>query len=290
MADFGLTQLNATIKELWDTKVEEARYASAVIVNRISNKSEVAKQKGDVIHVPIDQVYTVGNVGSDGTFTPQNYTVGVSDITLNQWSQIAVQILDQAASQSYWTPESTFPTNAGKAFGSNYDASLAALHGSVNAENIVGSTSSPAVFDAAKAREAVFKLANRNIPLTSMSFILDTSAYYGGILTELQLTAANMSGLPKNVLTTGAMIPILNIPTYISTNIVKTGTPTVAKNLLVHKSSIAIAWSKNNTTERVRSTANLTLADLIVMQSVWGYAVIRSDHFAVINTDAAGSF
>lgn len=290
MADFGPTQLNASTQELWDQRVDDARYAEAVIVNRIANKSEVAKKKGDIIHVAIDQRYSVGAVGADGTFTPQNYVLGNADITLNQWRQVSVQILDQAASQSYWTPESTFPTNAGKAFGSQYDADIAALHSSVAAANIVGKTDDPDIFNAAKAREAVFKLVNINIPMSSLSFILHPVSYYGGILTELQLTSANMVGLPKNVLTTGVVIPLLNVPTYLSTNIVETGSPAVKKNLLLHKSSIAIAWSKNNTVEKVRSTANLTLADLIVMQSVNGSAVIRSDHFCVINSLAGGSF
>lgn len=290
MADFGPTQLNATTQELWDTKVEDARYAEAVIVNRVANKSETAKKKGDVIHVAIDQTYSVGAVGSDGTFTPQNYTVGNSDITLNQWRQVSVQILDQSSAQSYWTPESTFPTNAGKSFGSQYDADLAGLHGSVAAANIVGSTSDPTIFNAGQAREAVFKLANANVPITSLSFIIHPVSYYGGILNELQLTAANMVGLPKNVLTTGVVIPLLNVPTYLSTNIVQTGSPAVKKNLLLHKSAMAIAWSKNNSVEKVRATANLTLADLIVMQSINGFAVIRSDHFVTINSQAGGTF
>lgn len=290
MSDFGPTQLSPTTKELWDTKVEEARYAEAVIVNRISNKSEIAKQKGDTINVSIDQKFTATVVGSDGTFTPQNYVLGNAILLLDQWYCVPIQVLDQAAAQSFWTPESTFPTNAGKAFGVKYDSDLAAYWSSVDAANIVGSTSSPTIFDAAKAREAVFKLVKKNVPLSTLSFILDPTAYYGGILTELQLTAANMAGLPKNVLTTGAMIPLLNVPTYISNNIVETGTPPVKKNLLVHKSSMAIAWSKTNTIDNVRSVANLTLAQLLVMQNVFGSKVIRSDHFAVINSEASGSF
>lgn len=71
MADFDSTALNATIKELWDEKVEEARYAKMVIANHISNKSGIAEKKGDVIHVTIDQKYTVGTVSAGAAFTPQ---------------------------------------------------------------------------------------------------------------------------------------------------------------------------------------------------------------------------
>ena len=138
MADFSLTQLNSSIKELWDTKVEEARYAEGVIMNRVANKSETARQKGDRIHVTIDQKYSAGNVGSDGTFAAQNYNLATSTILLDQWKQIAVQILDQAAAQSFWTPDSSFPTNAGKAFANQYDSDLAGEHSNVAAANVVG--------------------------------------------------------------------------------------------------------------------------------------------------------
>lgn len=136
----------------------------------------------------------------------------------------------------------------------------------------------------------MFKLSDANIPLSSLSFVLHPVAYYGGLCNEQQLTAADMAGLPKNVLTTGFIFQLFGVPVYLSTNIKETGTPAVKKNLLLHKSALAIAWSKNNATENVRSTANLTLANLIVMQSVYGWKTIRTDHFVVINSSAAGAF
>lgn len=288
MADFSLTQLNSAIQELWDTKVEDARYAEGVILSRVSNKSETAKKKGDIIHVTIDQTYTPAAVAAAGTFTPLTYTLATSDITLNQWFCIPIQILDQAASQSFWTPDSVFPTSAGKAFANLYDANLASLHGSIT--NNVGALDNPQPFSKGAAQEALFTLANTNIPLTGLSFILHPVSYYGGLLNEAQLTKANESGMPKNVLTTGYQFPLLGVPIYLSTNIVETGSPSIKKNLLIHKSALAIAWSKTNTVEKVRATANLTLADLLVMQSVYGFAVIRADHAVVINTAKVGSF
>ena len=292
MSDFSLTQLNSAIQELWDTKVEDARYAEGVIINAVSNKSETAKKKGDVIHVTIDQKYSVGAVGSDGTFVPQNYTLSTSDITLNQWEQVSIQVLDQAASQSFWTPQSTFPTQSGKAWAERYDTRLASLHSSVAAGNIVGSTENPSAFGKGHAQEALFKLANINVPLNSLTFVLHPICYYGGLANELQLTAANMAGTDKNRLETGDTFPLLGVPLKLSTTIAEAGSGSTAvkKNLLLHKSSMAIAWSKNNSFEKVRATANLTLADVLVTQGVYGFGVVRSDHFVVINSAAAGSF
>lgn len=284
--DFDNTALNATVRELWDDKIEAARYAKGVIMNRVANKSGIAQKKGDIIHVTVDQKYSVGVVGSDGSFAPQNYIPSTSDITLNQWEQIAIRVLDRAQAQSFWTPDSQFPSQAGAAFAARYDAQIAALHPSVGAGNTVGNAASPAQFDKTLAQEAMLRLANQNIPLEELSWVLHPVAYYNGLMNEAQLTQADQSGQNKNVLTTGYVFPLFGSPVYLSTNIVETGSPAVKKNLLLHKSSIAIAWQKNVDIEHVRTTANLVLADLFVAQSLYGQSVIRSDHFVVINSSA----
>ena len=284
--DFDNTALNATVKELWDEKIEDARYAKGVIMNRVSNKSGIASKKGDVIHVTIDQRYTVGTVGADGSFTPQNYTPTTSDVSLNQWEQIAIRILDRAAAQSFWTPDSKFPSAAGAAFAARYDAQIAALHSSVGAGNSIGSTSSPAAFDKTLAQEAMLRLASTNIPLEELSWCLHPTAYYNGLLNELQLTAADQSGQSKNVLTTGFVFNLLGSPVYLSTNIVETGTPAVKKNLLLHKSAIAVAWQKNVDIDRASTVGSGIAGQMILAQSLYGQNVIRSDHFVVINSAA----
>lgn len=284
--DFDNTALNAVVRELWDEKIEDARYAEGVIMNAVSNKSEIAKKKGDIIHVTIDQKYTVGNVGSDGTFTPQNYTPTTSDVTLNIHEQVAIRILDRAQAQAFWTPESKFPTNVGKAMANSYDAKLAANHASVAAGNITGSTSTPAEFDLTLARESLLRLANTNIPLEELTWVLHPTSYYNGLLSELQLTAADQSGAAQSVMRTGTQFPLLGYPVKLSTNIVQTGTPLVCKNLLLHKASMAIAWQKDVDVERARGVSAGILADILVAQSLYGQNVIRSDHFVVINSKA----
>lgn len=290
--DFDNVALNSAVKELWDEKIEDARYAEGVIMNRVANKSGIATKKTDIIHVTIDQKYTVGVVGADGTFTPQNYNLATVDITLNQWEQIAIRVLDRAQAQAFWTPDSKFPTNTGKAFANRYDAQLAAFHSSVGAGNTSGSTSNPAAFDKTLAQESILRLANQNIPLDELSWVVHPTSYFNGLMNELQLTSADQAGLSKNLLTSskgtdGKGIDLFGVPMYLSTNIVNTGgSPAVLKNLLLHKSAIAIAWQKNVDIEHVRTTSAGVLADLFVAQSLYGLSVIRSDHFVVCNSAA----
>ena len=284
--DFDNTALNATVRELWDDKVEDARYAEGVIMNAVANKSEIAKKKGDIIHVTIDQKYTVGNVASDGSFTPQNYTPTTSDVTLNIWEQIAIRVLDRAEAQSFWTPESKFPTNVGKAMANSYDSKLAANHSSVAAGNISGSTVTPAEFDLTLARESLLRLANTNVPLDELTWVLHPVSYWNGLMSEAQLTSAADGGSAQNLNKSGKINQLLNFPVKTSTNIVQTGTPAVYKNLLLHKASMAIAWQKDAQIERVRAVPALIFADVFAAQSLYGQSVIRSDHFVVINTKA----
>ena len=284
--DFDNTALNSTVRELWDEKIEEARYATAVIANRVSNKSGVATKKGDIIHVTIDQRYTVGTVAADGSYTPQNYTLSTVDITLNQHEQVVIRVLDRAQSQAFWTPDSVFPRKVGEAFGSRYDAQLASLHANVAAGNSVGSTTSPADFDKSLFQEAMLRLASTNIPLEDLSWIMHPAAYFTGLTNEGQLTAAQDSGQSKNVLTTGFKFPLFGVPVYHSTNIVSTGTPAVYKNLLLHKSSVAIAWQRNVEIERARAFSAGVFADLFGAQALYGFQAIRTDHYVVANSKA----
>lgn len=287
MADFDNTALNATTRELWDEKIEDARYATGVIFKRVNNKSAACKYN-DILHITLDNAYTVGAVAAAGTFVPQNYTPSTVDITINQWEQISIQILDRAKAQSFWTPASDFPANVGKAFAARYDSQLAGEHANVGAGNSLGTTPSPGAFSKDLAQEGMLRLAATNIPLDELSWILHPSAYYTGLCNELQLTAADQSGNSKNTLITGQVNNLFGHPVFLSTNIASAGQPAARKNLLLHKSALAIAWQKNaaESIERVRSTANLTLADLLVAQALYGFVTVRSDHFVVLNSVA----
>lgn len=284
--DFDNTALNSTVRELWSEKIQEARYATAVIANRVSNESGIAEKKGDIIHVTVDQRYTVGTVAADGSYTPQNYTLSTVDITLNQHEQVVIRVLDRAQAQAFWTPDSVFPKKVGEAFGARYDAQLASLHSSVAAGNTVGSAATPADFDKSLFQEAMLRLASTNVPLEDLSWILHPTAYYTGLTNEAQLTAADQSGQSKNVLTTGYVFPLFGVPVYTCTSIVQTGTPAVFKNLLVHKSALAIAWQKNVEVERARAFSAGVFADLFGAQSLYGFQAIRTDHYVVANSKA----
>ena len=167
--DFDNTALNSVIKELWDDRIEDARYANGTIFKNIANKSGVSVKNGDVIHISIDQKYTVGTVAAAGTFTPQNYTVTTSDITLNQWEQIAIRVLDRAEAQAFWNPGSNFPEVMGRAWADRYDGQVAGLYTGITPQ--VGSTTSPANFDKNLAQEAMTAIRNLTAPSAATAIL-----------------------------------------------------------------------------------------------------------------------
>lgn len=279
---FGNTELNATINETWDQEIEDARYANAVIMPRVNNRSTFVQKSGDIINVTVDGSYSVAAVGASGAFTPLAITPSTVALTVNQHYYIAIEVEDKAEAQSFYDPRSRFPRDAGKSFAVKYDTDLAALQSELTLTP-VGTDSAPVVFGVDAAAQALLTLANANIPTENCSFIIPPVGYYGGLVKEAQLTAANMMGTPKNVLTTGYQFPMFGVPIYLSTVLASNSGASGKKGVLINKQAWAIAMQKNNEIKRADRTAGLALTSVVVVQSLYGVRTIRADHGVVIN-------
>lgn len=288
MASFSATELNATIDEKWDQDIEDARYASGVFLNRIANKSAVVKSSGDILHVTIKQKYTVGNVGSNGAFIPQVWTANSVPITVNQYKQVAIEVEDLAKAQSFWDPDSDFPSDAGAAFAEHYDTVIAGQYASFNALTEVGNSDNPAAFGKQAMLTSMLRLADANIPKANLSYFLPPIGFLGGLLNEVQFTAADQAGQPKNVLTTGYQFTLMGTPFYQSTTVATAGpTQNTRKGLLLHKSAMGIAFQKNNEIRRADRTPALVASTVVFIKSLYGISVIRTDHGVVLNIAAS---
>lgn len=284
MAQLTNTELSATIDEVWDLSVMEARYAESVLMPRIMNKSDLVKKSGDTIHIPIKKRLVVGTVSASGGFTPDAQTLTQVDVAINTWKYVSNETLDQTEAQSYWSPESDFPKDAGKVLAEDYDSAIAALYSGFTS-NIVGREDNPSVFDDDAILSSMLKLADRNIPRNSLSFILPPIAFYLGLFKIDRFTDADKSGLPKNVLTSNFRFPLLGVPAYESTllSTVGAGSTQVVKGLLLHKEALAIAMQLNNKFKRADATAAAKLSTIVVMESLYGVKTVREDHGVVIN-------
>lgn len=284
MAILSNTELSATVDEVWDLTVLQARYANAQIMPRILNKSDLVKKSGDTIHIPIKKRQVVGTVTTGGAFTPDAQTLTQVDVSINTWKYVSNETLDQTEAQSYWSPESDFPKDAGAALAEDYDSAIAALHSNITS-NVVGDPNSPPAFDDTAMLAAFMKLADRNIPRQSLSFILPPAAFYNGLFKLDRFTTANQTGLDKSVLQTNYRFPLLGVPAYETTLLTQvTGTGATAyKAFLLHKEALAIAMQLNNKFKRAETTAAAKLTTIIVMESLYGVRTVREDHAVVIN-------
>lgn len=287
MASYSNTELNASIDEVWDRKAEDARYANGVFLNRIENKSALVKASGDKINFTIKARYTVGNIGANGAFVPQTTTPTSVQLTVDQNKQVSIEVEDISKAQSFWDPDSDFPTDAGKAFAEHYDTVIASQYSAFSSLTAVGNVESPAAFGKNQMKTALLRLADANIPKENLSFLLPPIAFYNGLLDEVQFTAADQSGQPKNVLTTGYQFTLLGVPFYLSTVIATAGSTNQSRvGLLLHKSAMAIAFQRNNTIKRADRTAALVDSYVTLIKSLYGIKVIRADHGVQINIAA----
>lgn len=282
------TTLTNTIAQKWDMDVLKARYATAVIMQRVLNKSALIMKQYDTVEINIAPNLTTGTVGAtSGSFTASNNACSKVNIICNIWAYCAEQTTDQARIQSFWTAENEFPKQSGAAFSKDYDSNLAGLYSGLTGLTEVGSDSSPEDFSPEAAATAMLRLANANIPTDNVSWILPPTAYYKGWLSNTQLTAANSMGVPKNVLTTGYKSNILGSPMYLSTVLSQAGSGNAYKGLLLHKEALGIAMQLNNSYKLVDNAAAGTLLHTAIAQSLFGVATIRSDHGVVINVKPA---
>lgn len=280
MGSYSNTTLANTIDKVWDTKLEDARYATSVIMPRVLNKSDKVRKSGDTVVINVKQKLTVGTVGAGGAFTPQTTTPQLVNIVVDTWKYCSSEVDGQADAQSFWDPNSDFPTDAADALSEVYDTSLGALHSNLTS-NVVGGEATPEDFDDQAARASVLKLRDRNIPIDALSFILPPRAFYLGLFNNSNLTNANTMGVPKNVLTTNFRFQLLNVPCYESTLLTTVGSS--IKGLLLHRSCLGIAMQKDHDYKRAEGTAAGKFSYIVAMQSLYGVKTIREDHGVVIN-------
>lgn len=280
------TELAVTTPEIWDRNIEDARYKKSVMIPLVSNKSDVVREAGDIIHVPIAVKRTVGSVSlTTGGFTPRSLTPTEAQLTVNQWLEVSEKITDAAKKQSFYDPQSDFGKAAVKALMEKYDEQLLALWDQfAQPWQQIGDAGKPKAFSKAHMLAALLRLSKRDIPKNELNFVLAPDCFYAGIMNEAQLTDVDKAGIEKNLLTEGfrGVFKLVGVPAYESNSVVSSGS--TLRNLLLHKSAMAIAMQINNKYETTRLTATGVLGDLWVMQTLDGVKAIRTDHAAVIHT------
>lgn len=276
MAQITNTEANVVIPEIWDQSVLDARYASAVIMSRVLNKTPLVTNKGDIVHIPIRPVVTAGAVTSGGAFTPTALTYTEIQVTINVWQHVSIEVKDDTEQVAMIDLESDLSSQFGDALNVEIEQRLAALDTSVTT-NIIGTADVPVNFDDTVALSAFLKLRKLNVPKKDLFFVLNPEAYYNGILLQGRFSDADKSGLAKSIALTGDMTqPIFGAPGYESNNLSTRGNAKAA--FLMHREAMAAAFPIQHKTETVRRTSGLILSTVKVMTEFYGVSIGREDH------------
>jgi hypothetical protein len=278
----------ATIDEKWDSDIEEYRYSESVLLERVLSKSALVAKSGDIVNMTIEPVLSVGTVTeATGAFVMAAVTPTAKTITINQSKYVSIASTNRADAQAFWTPESVFPKSAARALAESYDNYLGSLFTQSTLSQI-GSQSIPVPMNSNNVRAGLLRLANAKVPLTDLTLAVDPRALLIDVLDETAYSMAYaIGGSAKTPLITGdTSFPVVGCKTAMTTQLTIVG-GAVVQCAVFHKSALAIAMQRKHEFERFSLAPTGVAGKGVLMTSLYGASLFRTDHLCVINTPVA---
>ena len=285
--ELGATELAAVVQELWRKTVLAAKYSVAVHDRVAFTDLQEVSKKGDIAHLPIFPRFSTNAVSSAGAVTNQSITLTDTTITVDQWREATVELVDRQGWQSTFGDSASLAREFAKNFGPRLaeyiDNDIFGLHGSITT-NTVGDTGSPNPMSLPLARAALQLLDENRVPKTDRNFVFSPKAFWE-VFGNDQIALAYAIGGNKSVVVSGpeAAPQLYGAKWYESPEIATSGTApnVVDKNLLLHKQTIGLIMQKNFS---ITQFAKIALTTRICGDVLYGRAVIREEHGCVINT------
>jgi len=265
------TQADVIIPELWRPKMFEARYPSSVMIKRVTSVDGDVSKYGDILHLPIEPVVSVNNVGADGSLTNQALTPTESELTVNLWKEATIDVVDKAQKQSILDLLTAFIPGFGKAIAAAQDLSLLGLHSDLTT-NEVGDSSTE--YSAELLQAALQKLIDANIPVDNandISCVLHTSKW-SALKNIDKFQFANYTGMAMGGQMKYEAPAPYGVPHFFSSQVVSS---TGYHNLVFHRQAFGIGTQKNFSIEKLARTK---LSQAIVGSVLYGVKTIRETH------------
>lgn len=273
------TQADVFIPERWRPGVLKGLYEESVIKNRVLNADGDVKGKGDILHIRIAPQVSVNDVGADGSVTNQALTATEAQLTVDQWKEATVDIVDKAMEQADEYLKTALIGGFAPAFAENIDSALFALHSGLTSHTAIDATAGltqDLLLDAYLAlSEAKVKL---NKPESASWFFHWKE--YKSLKKIAGISDASITKKDGGLLI--AKIPdVLGLPVYFTTLVNEDLGE--KKNILIHKEAVACGVQKNFNLEKFARTKKSTVysADML-----YGVKVVRANHGIVIRTTA----
>lgn len=274
--------VDSSVSEFWQAKALQQRTAKAVVSKSdVLLYKTVEGMKGDVVRWTELSGVVSNDAGTDGGVAGGAVTHTARTVTLDNWREVSASFSDRAIAQSVLDQFKEFTDYAARLLAQRMDDTVLDDHGSLTT-NVEGSTSVPSPLNEDLLNAGIADLDGLDIPAEDRTFIFHTKNK-SDLLKLSQFTLAYATGLKQGAQLTGEIPPLYGVKSVVTTRVVSTGSPAVRKNLLLHKECIGFALQKNIRILRFSKTA---LNDQFAADALWGEAVLRENHGAVINAQA----
>jgi len=272
-------RVDVFVPEVWRKEVIIAARRKLMAAKLFSRYDSLVKDGGDLIHLPKLAQLAARDKAASTQITFETNTETEATIAIDQHKYAAVLIEDIAKVQSAVELRSKYTDEMGYALAKAIDTSLLGLHASA-ANNV----SAGAALDDADILAAKGYLDAADVDRDGR-FLLIHSEGENDLLTVNKYTAYDQTGKTGVAVDDGRIAQVYGMPVYVSNNVVETaGTPNLLHNLMGHKEAIGLALQQAPKLESDYSVPDL--GTQIAMHTIYGFGVVRSDHFVDIELDS----
>lgn len=260
------------IPEVWSKDTIRAVRSKLVLANLVKRHDRDIARFGDVVHVPNISNLTANDKVAGVQVSPQAVTESEVQITIDKHKEVSFVVEDMLKAQADYDLMAEYTDASSYGISKAIDDSLAALASGFS--QTFGTYNTAITTDV--VLDSIEQLDVNDVPQESRSFVyrpdvkrdlLDLSTY----------TSRDFVGDSDKPVRTGLVGMLYGVDTYMSMNIVKSGTST--NNMLFHKDAIALALQKS---PRVQSEYSLRdLGWLTVTDTIYGVKEMR-DAFGIL--------
>ena len=280
MAYITATEASPAIREIWRLTALKALFAKMVVKNRILSVTEDIAEMGDIVHIKINPVPTVGDItAATGAFTAEQVTISNVDITINKWKYVAHDVVDIAKIQSDVDLYVNFSQAFMPALGEQIETDILALQSSLTTNTAIGDATAGDAFGDGIIVPAGLVLDDLKISLEDRSWVIPPVGV-SQLLKNDKWVDADKMGFDKSARTTGfsGSLDLYGTPMYRSPLVATSGN--IRKAILFHREAMAVGIQQNI---RIEKFARTQFSTPFAGSVLYGVGVVRNNHGQVVN-------
>lgn len=269
------------------TKALKARYAASKVWKHTYNAVEGdplvvgnIKRAGNSVVLQIFPALTPTAISTtDGSMTDTEVSPTSVTVTINDWFNVSMNLVDIVDFQSILQWETEFAEGAGKSMSQKMDDTVLALVQALTT-NIVGD-GSVGLTDSL-ILQAQTKLDNLEVPKDDRCWAISPRAHADLLGTD-KFTLANVTGFTKGVQVEGGrVVGLYGTPVEVTSRITNS-TAGIADNVLFHREAFGVVMQRDFKLEKFARTQYATKYGA---SALWGVVTTRDNHAVWVKSAA----